>query len=135
MYNAVDHQQDLPTKSEQADLLQALYGRNGEGPVIIVAASSPADCFYAAYETAKFSMEHMTPAICLTDGYIGQGSEVFKIPKVKDLPPIKPPIAKANDPDYKPYKRDAETLVRKWAIPGTEGLRHSVGGLEKRNDW
>jgi len=121
----------LPTKSEQSDLLQALYGRNGEGPVIIVAASSPSDCFYAAYETAKLSMEHMTPAICLTDGYIGQGSEVFRIPKVKDLPEINPPIAMANDPDYKPYRRDAETLVRKWAIPGTEGLRHRVGGLEK----
>ncbi|HQH18031.1 MAG TPA: 2-oxoacid:acceptor oxidoreductase subunit alpha [Bacteroidales bacterium] len=121
----------LPTKSEQSDLLQALYGRNGEGPVIIVAASSPADCFYAAYESAKLSMEHMTPAICLTDGYIGQGSEVFKIPKVSELPSINPPIAKANDPDYKPYKRDAERLARQWALPGTEGLRHRIGGLEK----
>lgn len=121
----------LPTKSEQSDLLQALYGRNGEGPVIIVAASSPADCFYAAYEAAKLSMEHMTPAVCLTDGYIGQGSEVFKIPEVKDLPAINPPLAKPNDPDFKPYRRNAETLVRKWAIPGTEGLRHRIGGLEK----
>ena len=121
----------LPTKSEQSDLLQALYGRNGEGPVIIVAALSPADCFYAAYESAKLSMEHMTPAICLTDGYIGQGSEVFKIPKVKDLPSINPPIAQPNDTSYQPYKRDAETLVRKWALPGTEGLRHRIGGLEK----
>ncbi len=121
----------LPTKSEQSDLLQALYGRNGEGPVIIVAASSPADCFYAAYESAKLSLEHMTPAICLTDGYIGQGSEVFKIPKVKDLPAITPPMAQANDKDYQPYKRNAETLVRQWAIPGTEGLRHRIGGLEK----
>lgn len=121
----------LPTKSEQSDLMQALYGRNGEGPVIIVAASSPSDCFYAAYEAAKLSMEHMTPAICLSDGYIGQGSEVFKIPKVKDLAPINPPIAQANDKDYMPYKRDAETLVRKWALPGTEGLRHRIGGLEK----
>ncbi|MGD0709559.1 MAG: 2-oxoacid:acceptor oxidoreductase subunit alpha [Bacteroidales bacterium] len=121
----------LPTKSEQSDLLQALYGRNGEGPVIIVAASSPADCFYAAYEAAKLSMEHMTPAVCLTDGYIGQGSEVFQIPKVKDLPAINPPMAQANDKDFKPYRRDAETLVRKWALPGTEGLRHRIGGLEK----
>ncbi|HNW97258.1 MAG TPA: 2-oxoacid:acceptor oxidoreductase subunit alpha [Bacteroidales bacterium] len=121
----------LPTKSEQSDLLQALYGRNGEGPLIIVAASSPADCFYAAYEGAKLSMEHMTPAIVLTDGYIGQGSEVFKIPQVKDLPKINPPVAKPNDPDYQPFKRDKETLVRKWALPGTEGLRHRVGGLEK----
>jgi len=123
----------LPTKSEQSDLLQALYGRNGEGPVIIVAASSPADCFYTAYEGAKLAMEHMTPAIVLTDGYIGQGSEVFQIPKVKDLPSITPPIVKPNDPDFKPYRRDAETLARKWALPGTEGLRHRIGGLEKEN--
>lgn len=123
----------LPTKSEQSDLLQALYGRNGEGPVIVIAANSPGDCFYAAYEGAKLSMEHMTPAIVLTDGYIGQGSEVFKIPSVKDLPEIKPPLASPNDTEYKPYKRDAETLVRQWALPGTEGLRHRIGGLEKEN--
>jgi len=123
----------LPTKSEQSDLMQALYGRNGECPVIVMAASTPSNCFYYAYEAAKLSMEHMTPVILLTDGYLGMGSELFRIPKVKDLPSITPPIAKANDPDYKPYARDPETLVRKWAIPGTEGLRHRVGGLEKED--
>jgi 2-oxoglutarate ferredoxin oxidoreductase subunit alpha len=123
----------LPTKSEQSDLLQALYGRNGECPVFVMAAYSPSDCFISAYEAAKLSMEHMTPTILLTDGYIGQGSELFRIPKVSELPPINPPIAKANDPDYKPFKRDSKTLVRQWALPGTEGLRHRVGGLEKEN--
>lgn len=123
----------MPTKSEQSDLMQALYGRNGECPVIILAASSPANCFYYAYYSAKIAMEHMTPVILLTDGYLGFGSELFKIPAVADLPDIKPPLAKPNDPDYKPYKRDPVTLARKWAIPGTEGLRHRVGGLEKEN--
>lgn len=120
----------LPTKSEQADLLQALFGRNGEAPMIVIAASSPVDCFYAAFETARYSLEHMTPAILLTDGYIGFGSELFLIPKMTDMPEITPPIAKPNSP-FKPYARDPETLVRQWAIPGTEGLRHRVGGLEK----
>ncbi len=121
----------LPTKSEQSDLNIALYGRNGEAPCIVIAAASPGDCFYQAYNAAKLSLESMTPCILLTDGYIGQGSELFRIPKVADLPPINPPIAKPNDPDYKPYRRDPETLVRQWAIPGTEGLRHRIGGLEK----
>ncbi|MCX6272430.1 MAG: 2-oxoacid:acceptor oxidoreductase subunit alpha [Bacteroidetes bacterium] len=123
----------LPTKSEQSDLLQALFGRNGECPVIVLSASTPANAFYMAYEAAKLSMEHMTPCILLSEGAIGFGSELFKIPQVKDLPAIKPPLAKPNDPDFKPFLRDAETLVRKWAIPGTEGLRHRVGGLEKEN--
>ncbi|HBX51066.1 MAG: MFS transporter [Bacteroidetes bacterium RIFOXYA12_FULL_35_11] len=123
----------LPTKSEQSDLYQALFGRNGEAPLIVMAATSCTDCFYASYEIAKLSMEHMTPAILLTDGNIGQGSQLFKLPDVKKLAPIKPPIAEANDPDYKPFNRDPKTLVRKWAIPGTEGLRHRVGGLEKED--
>ncbi len=123
----------LPTKSEQSDLYQALFGRNGEAPCIIIAASSPANCFYYAFEAAKLSMEHMTPVILLTDGYLGNGSQLLKIPKMADLPKINPPIAKPNEPDYKPYRRDPETLVRKWAIPGTEGLRHRIGGLEKEN--
>lgn len=121
----------MPTKSEQSDLLQALYGRNGECPVIVMSASTPANCFYYAYEAAKLSLEHMTPVILLTDGYLGNGSELFRIPKVSELPGINPPIAKANDEDYQPYKRNAETLVRQWALPGTEGLRHRIGGLEK----
>ncbi len=121
----------LPTKSEQSDLNMALFGRNGEAPCIVIAASSPSDCFYQAFNAAKLAMETMTPCILLSDGYIGQGSELFRIPKVADLPAINPPIAKANDANYKPYRRDAETLVRQWAIPGTEGLRHRIGGLEK----
>lgn len=123
----------LPTKSEQSDLMQALYGRNGEAPVIILAAQSPSDCFYSAFEAARLSLEHMTPAILLTDGSLANGSEVFKIPAVADLPEIHPPLAQANDPEYKPYRRDAEKMRRKWAIPGTPGLRHRVGGLEKED--
>jgi 2-oxoglutarate ferredoxin oxidoreductase subunit alpha len=116
-----------------ADLMQALYGRNGEAPVIVLAATSSADCFYAAYEASKLALEHMTPVILLTDGALANGSEVFLIPKVASLPNIEAPIVKANDPDYKPYKRDEKKLNRSWAIPGTEGLRHRVGGLEKED--
>jgi len=123
----------LPTKSEQSDLMQALFGRNGEAPAIVIAASSSANCFEYAYMAAKLSLEHMTPVILLTDGYLGFGSQLFKIPKVADLPPINPPLAKPNDAEYRPYRRDAETLVRQWALPGTEGLRHRIGGLEKTN--
>jgi 2-oxoglutarate/2-oxoacid ferredoxin oxidoreductase subunit alpha len=123
----------LPTKSEQSDLMQALYGRNGEAPVIVLAAKSPADCFYAAYDAAKLSLEHMTPVILLTDGSLAQGSEVFRLPHVADLATITPPLAKANDAAYKPYRRDPEKLNRFWAVPGTEGLRHRIGGLEKED--
>jgi 2-oxoglutarate/2-oxoacid ferredoxin oxidoreductase subunit alpha len=123
----------LPTKSEQGDLMQTLFGRNGEAPIIVIAASSPSDCFYFAYLAGKYSMEHMTPVMLLTDGYLGNGSELFKIPKISGLPSIKPPIVKANNKEYKPYKRNPETLVRGWALPGTEGLRHRIGGLEKEN--
>jgi 2-oxoglutarate ferredoxin oxidoreductase subunit alpha len=123
----------LPTKSEQSDLMQALFGRNGEAPVVVIAASTPADCFEYAYKSAKVAMEHMTPVILLTDGSLGNGSQLFRIPKVADLPDITPPMAEPNDKNFKPYLRDAETLVRKWAIPGTEGLRHRIGGLEKEN--
>jgi 2-oxoglutarate/2-oxoacid ferredoxin oxidoreductase subunit alpha len=121
----------MPTKSEQSDLLQALYGRNGECPVIVMSASTPANCFYYAYEAAKLSMEHMTPVILLTDGYLGNGSELFRIPRVSELPVIRPPMARPNDDTFQPYKRDPLTLVREWAIPGMEGLRHRIGGLEK----
>ena len=123
----------LPTKTEQSDLMQALFGRNGEAPVIVLAAKSSSDCFYCAYEASKLSLEHMTPVILLTDGSLANGSEVFRIPKVADLPSIVPPLAQANDTDYQPYKRDPERLNRQWAIPGTEGLRHRVGGLEKED--
>ena len=123
----------MPTKSEQSDLLQALFGRNGEAPMIVIAASSPANCFHYAYMAAKLSMEHMTPVLLLTDGQMGFGSELFKIPKAAEMPEINAPVAKPRDPDFKPYRRDAITLARKWAIPGTEGLRHRIGGLEKTN--
>jgi len=123
----------MPTKSEQSDLLQALFGRNGEAPCIVIAASSSANCFYYAYEASKLAMEHMTPVILLTDGYLANGSEVFKIPKMSELAEITPPIAKANDENYQPYKRSPEKLNREWAVPGTEGLRHRIGGLEKED--
>ncbi|MDV7399849.1 hypothetical protein RZS08_51015, partial [Arthrospira platensis SPKY1] len=109
------------------------FGRNGEAPVIIIAAKSPADCFYSAFEASKLSLEHMTPVILLTDGSLANGSEVFKIPQTAELPEIFPPLAKANDTAYKPYKRDEAKLNRQWAIPGTPGLRHRVGGLEKED--
>jgi 2-oxoglutarate/2-oxoacid ferredoxin oxidoreductase subunit alpha len=123
----------LPTKSEQSDLYQALFGRNGECPVIVIAASTSENCFYYAYMAAKYSMEHMTPCILLTDGYLGFGSTLFKIPKMADMPAIKPPMAEPNDASFKPYKRDPKTLARQWAIPGMEGLRHRIGGLEKED--
>jgi 2-oxoglutarate ferredoxin oxidoreductase subunit alpha len=121
----------LPTKSEQADLLQALYGRNGEAPAIVLAATSSSDCFDYAFEASRLALEHMTPVILLTDGYLANGSQLFKIPEMKNLPEIKPPLAQQNDEHYQPYKRDPETYIRKWALPGMEGLRHRLGGLEK----
>ena len=123
----------LPTKTEQSDLNQALFGRNGEAPLVVMAASTSANCFHYAYMASKLAMEHMTPVILLTDGYLGNGSQLFRIPKVADMPEINPPIADANDPDYKPYRRHPVTLARKWALPGTEGLRHRIGGLEKED--
>ena len=122
----------LPTKTEQADLLQALYGRNGESPMPVVAASTPGNCFDFAFQAAKIAVEHMTPVVLLTDGYLGNGAQPWKIPAMKDLPEIKPNFAKEGE-DYKPYARDPETLVRKWALPGTKGLEHRIGGLEKVN--
>lgn len=121
----------LPTKTEQSDLGQALFGRNGEAPCIVLAASSSANCFDWAFEAGRLALESMTPVILLSDGYLGNGSQLFRIPKMADLPKINPPFAKPNDPDYAPYNRDHETLVRQWAVPGMEGLRHRIGGLEK----
>lgn len=121
----------LPTKTEQSDLLQALYGRNGESPVIIIAASTPANCFDFAYEAAKLTIEHMTPVILLSDGYIASGSAPWKIKSVDDMPEIKNNIIKKANKDWHAYDRDENTLARKWPIPGTEGLEHRVGGLEK----
>ena len=123
----------LPTKTEQADLNQALYGRNGEAPIPIIAASTPGDCFYAAYEAARIAVKYMTPVILLSDGYLANGSEPWKIPNVKDLEPIDVKFAKntKKESDFFPYERDEKTLSRPWAIPGTPGLEHRVGGLEK----
>lgn len=121
----------LPTKTEQSDLGQALFGRNGEAPCIVLAASSSANCFDWAFEAGRLALESMTPVILLSDGYLGNGSQLFRVPKMADLPKINPPFAKPNDPDYAPYNRDSETLVRQWAVPGMEGLRHRIGGLEK----
>ena len=123
----------LPTKTEQADLMQALYGRNGESPCIVLAATSPANCFKYAYIASKLALEHMTPVILLTDGYLANGSELMNIPAMKDMPEIHPPKVRDNDKEYQPYKRDPDKLNRFWAIPGQPGLRHRVGGLEKAN--
>lgn len=123
----------LPTKPEQSDLFQAVYGRNGESPVVVIAATTPGDCFHGAFKAGKIALEHMVPVILLTDGYLANGSELWHIPDVETMPDINPPLAKANDEDYAPYRRNPETLAREWAIPGTEGLRHRVGGLEKED--
>ena len=122
----------LPTKTEQADLLQAIHGRNGEAPLCVVAAATPADCFAMAYESARIAIKYMTPVICLTDGYLGNGAEPWKIPNVDDLPAI--PVTFARDKaTFMPYARDEKTLSRPWAIPGTPGLEHRIGGLEKEH--
>jgi len=125
----------LPTKTEQSDLMQAYYGRNGECPMPIVSASTPADCFEAVYEAVRISVQHMTPVMFLSDGYIANGAEPWKFPASKDLPEIKVSFKKGLDEGeekYLPYKRD-EKLVRPWAIPGTAGLEHRIGGIEKQD--
>jgi 2-oxoglutarate ferredoxin oxidoreductase subunit alpha len=120
----------LPTKTEQADLLQALHGRHGEAPCVVLAARSPADCFECAYEASRLAVRHMTPVLLLSDGFIANGAEPWRIPAVEDLPPI--PVAFRTDPEgFLPYARDPETLARPWAIPGTPRLEHRIGGLEK----
>ena len=122
----------LPTKTEQSDLNQALYGRNGEAPMPVIAAATPGDCFYAAYEACRVAITHMTPVMLLTDGYLANGSEPWNIPEVKELNPIEVNFAdKPNaDGDFLPYMRDEKTLARPWAIPGTPELEHRVGGIE-----
>jgi 2-oxoglutarate/2-oxoacid ferredoxin oxidoreductase subunit alpha len=120
----------MPTKTEQADLLQALYGRHGESPVCVIAASSPADCFLTAFEAARIAILHRVPVIVLSDGYLANGSEPWLLPRAGDLPPIDP--AFRTDPhDFQPYLRDPKTLARPWVRPGTPGLQHRIGGLEK----
>ena len=133
----------LPTKTEQADLLQALYGRNGECPVVVVAASSPSDCFYMAFEACRISLEHMVPVMLLTDGYIANGAEPWRFPSAADMPAIKVNFATKKNSvienadgtkleKFLPYLRD-EKLSRPWAVPGTKGLEHRIGGIEKEN--
>jgi 2-oxoglutarate/2-oxoacid ferredoxin oxidoreductase subunit alpha len=124
----------LPTKTEQTDLLQALYGRNGESPCVVLAASTPANCFDYAFIASKLAVEHMTPVILLTDAFIANGSSAWKIPSMDDYPAIKPPFVHTDMQSYwKPYFRNPENGSRYWAIPGTDGFAHRVGGLEKDN--
>ena len=122
----------LPTKTEQSDLLQAVYGRNGEAPVPVVSASTPSDCFESVMEASRIAIEHMTPVFFLSDGYIANGAEPWLYPQSKKLKKISVPMSKVNNSNYLPYKRD-EKFVREWAIPGMSGLEHRVGGLEKEN--
>ncbi len=123
----------LPTKTEQADLLQAVYGRNGEAPVCVIAAASPGDCFFMAIEAVRLAVKYMTPVILLTDGYLANGAEPWKIPDVASLPKIE--VTFRTDPEgFHPFLRDPQTLARNWAIPGTPGLVHRIGGLEKDYD-
>jgi 2-oxoglutarate ferredoxin oxidoreductase subunit alpha len=121
----------LPTKTEQSDLLQAIYGRNGESPVIVIAASTPANCFNFAYEASRLALEHMTPVILLTDGYIANGAAPWKIKTVAEMPEIKNNKILEVKENWHPYDRDEKTLARNWPIPGTPGLEHRIGGLEK----
>lgn len=126
----------LPTKTEQADLLQALFGRNGESPVAVVAPQSPADCFDVAREAARIALTYRTPVMVLSDGAIANGSEPWRIPDADDLPAIEPGFAsppEGDDAGHQPYARDPDTLARDWAIPGTPGREHRIGGLEKAN--
>jgi len=122
----------LPTKTEQADLLQALFGRNSEAPIPVLAAATPGDCFWIAVEASRIALKYMVPVIILSDGYLANGAEPWRIPSVEEIPGI--PVRFATDPEgFLPYKRDPETLARPWAIPGTPGLEHRIGGLEKQD--
>jgi len=125
----------LPTKTEQSDLMQAYYGRNGECPMPVIATATPSDCFDVAYEAIRLSVQHMTPVVLLSDGYIANGAEPWRFPKAADLPEIKVNFKKgldADEPKFQPYRRD-EKLARPWAIPGTPGLEHRIGGIEKQD--
>ena len=124
----------IPTKTEQTDLNQVLYGRNGECPMAVVAAHSPAHCFDTAFQASKLALEHMMPVIMLSEGFLGNGSEPWRIPSMKDYPEIRPPFATQDDIPFRPFRRDSETMVRKWGLPGTKGFEHRVGGLEKNHE-
>ncbi len=124
----------MPTKTEQADLNQALYGRNGESPLVVVAAHSPAHCFTMAFTAAKIALEHMVPVMMLSEGFLGNGSEPWRVPSMSEFPEIHPRYAHNAEGCFKPFRRDPETLSRDWAIPGMKGYEHRVGGLEKNHD-
>lgn len=122
----------LPTKTEQADLLQALFGRNSEAPIPVLAAATPGDCFWVAVEACRIALKYMVPVIVLSDGYIANGAEPWRIPNVDEIPEI--PVKFATNPEgFQPYRRDPDTLARPWAVPGTKGLEHRIGGLEKQD--
>jgi 2-oxoglutarate ferredoxin oxidoreductase subunit alpha len=122
----------LPTKTEQADLLQALFGRNSEAPIPVLAAATPGDCFWIAVEASRVAMKYMVPVIVLSDGYLANGAEPWRIPNLDEIPGI--PVKFATNPEgFQPYRRDPQTLARPWAIPGTRGLEHRIGGLEKQD--
>ena len=125
----------MPTKSEQTDLRQALYGRNGESPLAVIAATSPTDCFDSTYWASKIALEHMTPVVLLTDGYIANGASAWKIPNLDDYPEIKPNYVQTNykgtSEEWRPYVREESTLARYWSVPGTPEYMHRIGGLEK----
>ena len=126
----------LPTKTEQSDLLQAMYGRNGEAPLPVLASATPGDCFFAAYEACRIAVKYMTPVMLLTDGYLANGSEPWQIPKIDDLPDFNVSFADESilaDGQFLSYSRDKKTLARPWAIPGTAGLEHRIGGIEKED--
>jgi len=122
----------LPTKTEQADLLQALFGRNSEAPVPVLAAATPGDCFWTALEASRIALKYMVPVIVLSDGYLANGAEPWRIPTAEEIPPI-PVKFETNPEGFFPYKRDPQTLARPWAIPGTPGLEHRIGGIEKQD--
>lgn len=123
----------LPTKTEQSDLMQTLYGRNGESPMVVLAASTPSDCFYYAFLACKIALERMVPVVLLTDGFLGNGSEPWRVPSMDELPEITPRIAKDSSL-FKAYRRDEDTLAREWAFPGMKGFQHRIGGLEKNTE-
>jgi 2-oxoglutarate ferredoxin oxidoreductase subunit alpha len=122
----------LPTKTEQADLLQAMFGRNSEAPIPILAPATPGDCFWIAVEASRIALKYMVPVIVLSDGYLANGAEPWRVPAVEEIPAVA--VNRAIDPEgFMPYKRNPETLARPWAIPGTPGLEHRIGGLEKQD--
>ncbi len=126
----------LPTKTEQSDLLQAMYGRNGESPCVVLAAQTPGDCFWTAYEACRIAMKYMTPVFVLSDGYLANGAEPWPVPNAAELPPIEVhhPDGRSDGSEFLAFERDPETLARPWALPGTEGLEHRLGGIEKAPD-